>query len=972
MTTLFQESLLGGDLLSVSTIIQQLRAICSPPLRDPHPAPALPSWCILDSPENSRFNNLFQYDPLENVSLDQVNMVFLSQELQTTALASCRIRSLKAPPSLITELPEARPKMTAVPRNKLAFTLEPVTRAVGGWAVGGLGEGVSLVRAGNGQVYKVGGRPGHQGASEVPTGDSQAGLGALHPESVDTIAAVNRWRCDGFPLYGTDLIRSLTVTTSVRPTRSRFRGQGHVNCLAAAAHRAGGEQEGVWRYNTDTLASLVRLGLEGAVEVERKVARLSSWCSGGSRAKLSALARLLAPLARRGEKAVAVASCETSVSYLQEVASSRGLRYLLVTSADSLQEQVAAVARWRSEPRLCLLILQGLTSQTGLELSPCSALILLDGEPGQWEPSLTPATTVHRLVTKGTVEEGLARISTVRKLLSDIEACKVEEGRGVRVGRHTLQELLQPGQDNGFTNWSNAVQGKKKDKVGMSDAEALSTLAAVWGEVTGATTTTTSSCLLDLAELETSGRPEPEGCGLGPRAVELRQWLETLQPARRLAMRRLRDCWEVRHGLEGETLRELEEEAEKKRRWERKRKVQDEEDVDDPSNELTFPKELVDRVWQSEDGVKPTVYRAPGLGDELMVTPLATGYAATTIPEADLPPVHVPRKEKKTPPPEVICQPMSPINFGATDLPYSPTPSMDNKPKIKREHLEHPTSAPRVPPSLFDRPRGPAGRPVPLRRPLPGTPNYPVAAPPGPVLPKPAVPLRDPESGPEWAIQEDWALHQAVTSLQELPLGLNPTSPGHIANWDMVADMVNAVSRCFRSGKQCRARYEGSLVPREEGRLLHDNKANKVKKQPGKLGMNKLEKKTFSPTSKQAMKTSALFKADNNNAFSAMFGGRFETIKALANKRTPSTKPLLVNPTMRNPKHAAVLAESGISYDSPLTPVMVAANRADRIAKDKLRTAQAAQLATQPTISTPTLPTQVSFNSFNRGSSKID
>ena len=966
MTTFPQESLLGGDLLSVSSIIQKLRVICSPALRDPHPAPALPSWCILDSPESSRFNNLFQYDPLENVSLDQVNMVFLSQELRTTALASCRIRSLKAPPSLITELPDARLKVIAVPRNKLAFTLEPVTRAVGGWAVGGLGEGVSLVRAGNGQVYKVGGRPGQQEAPEVPTDASQAGLGALHPESVDTIAAVNRWRCDGFPLYGTDLIRSLTVTTSVRPTRSRFRGQGYVNCLAAAAPRDGGEQQGVWRYNTDTLASLVRLGLEGAVEVERKVARPSSWCRGGSRAKLSALARLLVPLARKGEKAVAVASCETSVSYLQQVASSRGLRYLLVTSADCVQEQVAAVARWHTEPRLCLLVLQGLTSQTGLDLSPCSALILLDGEPGQWEPTLTPATTVHRLITKGTVEEGLARISTVRKLLSDIEACKVEEGRGVRVGHHTLQELLQPGQDNGFTNWSNAVQGKKKEKVGMSDAEALSTLAAVWGEVTGATATTTSSCLLDLAELETSGRPDPEGCGLGPRAVELRQWLETLQPAKRLGMRRLRDCWEVRNGLEDETLREVEEEAEIKRRWERKRKAQDEEDVDDPSNELTFPKELVDRVWTSEDGVTPSVYRAPGLGDELMVTPLATGYAATTIPEDDLPPVHVPRKEKKTPPPEVICQPMSPINFGVNDMPYSPTPSMDNKPKIKREHLEHPTTAPRVPPSLFDRPRGPAGRPVPLRRPLPGTPNYPVPAPPGPVIPKPVVPLRDPESGPEWSIQEDWALHQAVTSLQELPLGLNPTSPGHIANWDMVADVVNAVSRCFRSGKQCRARYEGSLVPREEGRLLHDNKANKVKKQPGKLGMNKLEKKTFSPTSKQAMKTSALFKADNNNAFSAMFGGRFETIKALSNKRTPSTKPLLVNPTMRNPKHAAVLAESGISYDSPLTPVMVAANRADRIAKDKLRTAQAAQLATQPTISTPTLPTQVSCKDDNK------
>jgi len=145
-------------------------------------------------------------------------------------------------------------------------------------------------------------------------------------------------------------------------------------------------------------------------------------------------------------------------------------------------------------------------------------------------------------------------------------------------------------------------------------------------------------------------------------------------------------------------------------------------------------------------------------------------------------------------------------------------------------------------------------------------------------------------------------------------------------------------------------------VPREEGRVLYDVTPKKIKKM-NKLGMAKPEKKSLTPSSKQAMKTGALFKADNNNAFSNMFSSRFETIKSLANKRTPSTKPLLVNPTMRNPKHAAVLAESGISYDSPLTPVMVAANRADRIAKDKLRTAQAAQLAAQPTL--PTQPVAV-------------
>merc|ERR1719431_478405 len=105
-------------------------------------------------------------------------------------------------------------------------------------------------------------------------------------------------------------------------------------------------------------------------------------------------------------------------------------------------------------------------------------------------------------------------------------------------------------------------------------------------------------------------------------------------------------------------------------------------------------------------------------------------------------------------------------------------------------------------------------------------------------------------------------------------------------------------------------------------------------------------------------KTGAVFKTDNNNAFSSMFSGRFETIKSIANKRTPTTTPLLVNPTTRNPKHAAVLAESGINYDNPLSPVQVAANRAERIQRDKARTAQ---LPTQPAPPTPTPAPQPSL-----------
>jgi hypothetical protein len=47
---------------------------------------------------------------------------------------------------------------------------------------------------------------------------------------------------------------------------------------------------------------------------------------------------------------------------------------------------------------------------------------------------------------------------------------------------------------------------------------------------------------------------------------------------------------------------------------------------------------------------------------------------------------------------------------------------------------------------------------------------------------------------------------QAVQTLQELTLNLVIVSPGHTPNWDMVADMVNCVSRTHRSPKQCRSR----------------------------------------------------------------------------------------------------------------------------------------------------------------------
>lgn len=83
------------------------------------------------------------------------------------------------------------------------------------------------------------------------------------------------------------------------------------------------------------------------------------------------------------------------------------------------------------------------------------------------------------------------------------------------------------------------------------------------------------------------------------------------------------------------------------------------------------------------------------------------------------------------------------------------------------------------------------------------------------------------------------------------------------------------------------------------------------------------------------MKTSQLYNQDKNHSFTLMCCQRFDTIKSVSNKRTPTVKPLLVNPLMKNPTNAAVLAECGIQYDNPLAPIDVATRRADRIAKEK-------------------------------------
>ena len=67
--------------------IQSLREICNELVEaESPPCPAsLPDWCILDRTQTRVWSNITDsYKPLENISLDQINLVFLSQEMTTT------------------------------------------------------------------------------------------------------------------------------------------------------------------------------------------------------------------------------------------------------------------------------------------------------------------------------------------------------------------------------------------------------------------------------------------------------------------------------------------------------------------------------------------------------------------------------------------------------------------------------------------------------------------------------------------------------------------------------------------------------------------------------------------------------------------------------------------------------------------------------------------------------------------------
>ncbi|XP_061196592.1 helicase domino-like [Saccostrea echinata] len=276
-------------------------------------------------------------------------------------------------------------------------------------------------------------------------------------------------------------------------------------------------------------------------------------------------------------------------------------------------------------------------------------------------------------------------------------------------------------------------------------------------------------------------------------------------------------------------------------------------------------------------------------------------YEPNVMPETQLPPVYI-KKEHKKPKIESITT------------------------RQKKQRKEEQT---RVPRSLFDRP---SAQLLKIRREHKQKSG--LLKPFRPVPPPIVKPNVDTSDHPEWLIHEDWALLQAVQSLFDVPLNLLVVSPAHHPNWDLVADVVNTCSRVYRSAKQCKNRYENVIIPREEGRILYDINPRK---------QSKKTKGIYKTKNNRPMRTSQLYIQDNNQAVTMLYSFRFESAKQIAGKRPPPLKQTLVNPTLKNPKHATVLSENNINYDQPLNPMSVAEIRAQRIQREKKQNQAAAQ-----------------------------
>ncbi|XP_040843097.1 E1A-binding protein p400 [Ochotona curzoniae] len=790
-------------------------------------------------------------------------------------------------------------------------------------------------------------------------GPTQEEKARLLRERLDQIHLANERRCCQAPVYGRDLLRVCSL-----PDRAHLPGKGaglansHVSPSQSQSDLLGTLQDVLGRvacvippvvaappslcvarppslYSHRLRVLRQRLEEHAAPFLQQlrcwtalrslqfPELRLVQFDSG----KLEALAPLLQKLRSEGRRVLILSQMILMLDILEMFLNFHHLTYIRIDENASSEQRQELMRSFNRDRRVFCALLSTHSRATGVSLVEADTVVfydndlnpVMDAKAQEWCDRIGRCKDIHiyRLVSGNSIEEKLLKNGT-KDLIREVAAQGNDYSMAFLTQR-TIQELFEvysPMDDTGFPvkaeefvvlSQEPSVTDNIAPKIARPFIEALKSIESLEEDAQKATEVAVPGSDVDALPSDTSDMQ----LGDGPSPLEeLTDFMEQLTPIEKYALNYL----EFFHTSFQQEKQSGDAVMASVREWEsRHAKAQQDREAQlqlqqEEPELLTYTREdaySMEYVYEDADGqteVMPlwTPPTPPQDDNDIYIdSVMCLMYETTPIPEAKLPPVYV-RKERKR---------------------HKTDPSAAGR-KKKQRHGEAV-----VPPrSLFDR-----ATPGMLKIRREGKEQkknlllkqQAQFAKPMISYPKPTAEAG--QDSPEWLIGEDWALLQAVKQLLELPLNLTVVSPAHTPNWDLVSDVVNSCSRIYRSSKQCRNRYENVIIPREEGKSKNN----------------------------RPVRTSQLYAQDENAAHTQLYTNHFELMKTTAGKRSPPIKPLLgMNPFQKNPKHASVLAESGINYDKPLPPIQVASLRAERIAKEKKALADQ-QKAQQPAAAQP-------------------
>ncbi|XP_063620676.1 helicase domino, partial [Cydia splendana] len=825
-----------------------------------------------------------------------------------------------------------------------------------------------------------------------------ARLEARRLASLRRLAAANERRCWRLPLLGADLRRAVRAPPPPRPAPVRPPDQAALlermhdvvdrfsvcwrSCVATTPTLEAGAGVGArdWRHaalaaeEAATPPARAALALLHAAASRQTVAfphpRLLQFDCG----KLQALAPLLRRLKAGGHRVLIFTQMTRVLDVLEAFLSLHGHAYARLDGATKVERRQALVERFNADARLFAFILSTRSGGVGLNLTGADCVIFYDSD---WNPTMdaqaqdrchrigqTRDVHVFRLVTQATVEENILRKATEKRRLGELA---IDDGHFTTsyLREASIKELFGSGADVAAGGDVESALAAAEDE--QDAAAARAARAEQQGELAE---------FDEAVPLRDDDHPDHKD--------ELATLMSQLTPIEKYAMRCVESseagCEAEREALSA-VRRSLGD-------WERRRRRDADPESADAEPELTYSRRDADTKVRPRRRVAPppspppSPCPTPAAGDDARDAPdtketidtkektdtkeSAAKKAGTRATRSrggvqiDLWRLDARRGRRpdraerpalrngtldawlaKPRPPDPVwlsggrgaraermpiwCPPSPPASDGDGEL-YRP-------PWARALYRAGPAPEHALPALPRARGAGGAGRAgLPAAPPLPQHPRLPrpPRAPPslferaGPgagarvrVRPRAPADKHKDAPAPDWAPAEDAALRRALR-LQRLP---PDAPPARAPNWEWAAELVADVARAYRAPRACRDRHERLAAPDERDRQdrerdRQDRHQRRKQRKPG-----------------------ARRRPDDDAPRPPL--ARLDAMREAAERRRAAPKRRLDDAQQHNPKHAQLLADHGLDYDRPPTPMEVASRRADRIAKEKSKAAGA-------------------------------